>query len=300
MNFPANPEMRVILALSLLLTLPAPAQESPEKSAGELAYQMNCMACHQAELRLVGPSLVAIAETYPAEKKADFIAWAKEPGKKDPKLMQMPPMAHIPEETLASIHAYMLEAAVGKTEKKAGKQYAGYKEPVRELPYVVRAFLPDSSPASVGVVLKDNISVCWDTEACRFRYAWPGSKTRLRQGHTVVDLKAKPFYRETAEQLWSFAGDSKPRFRGYRLRDDGSPEFAYSIGDVEIREHIRNGEQSGSLVRHFTLAKPVDELVLNLEQDTSATVICDKGTRDGHILTLSGDDTQSFTLTISK
>ncbi|MCG8600942.1 MAG: cytochrome c [Verrucomicrobiales bacterium] len=273
---------------------------SAEQDAGKLAYQANCMACHQLELRLVGPSLAAIAATYPEEKRSEFIAWAKEPGKKDPRLMQMPPMAHIPEEMLAAIHGYMLEVGKGKKEKKAGKQYAGFKEPVRELPYVVRAFLPDTSPASVAVVLKDNISVCWDTEECRFRYAWEGSKTRLRQGHTVVELKTEPYYRETSESLWSLTGHDEPQFRGYHLRDDGSPEFAYTVGGIEVREGIHNGEEPGSFVRTFSLSKPVGQLVLNLGQDASARVVANKGQLKEGVLTLTGDDTQSFTLTISK
>lgn len=285
--------------LSVLLacegSLPLHAREQ-----GKLAYQANCMACHQVDVRLVGPSLATIAKTYPAEKRGEFISWAKAPGKKDPKLMQMPPMAHIPEETLAAIHGYMLEVGKDKEEKKAGKQYAGFKEPTRELPYVVRAFLPDTSPASVAVVLKDDISVCWDTEACRFRYAWEGSKTRLRQGHTVVDLKTEPYYRETSESLWSLTGHAEPQFLGYRLRDDGSPEFAYTIGGIEVREGIRNGAEPGSLVREFHLSRPVDKLVLNLAQNTSARIASDRGTREGDTLTLTGDDTQSFTLMISK
>lgn len=162
------PLLTIFLAL---LGRAAFAQEPPNESPGKQAYQANCMACHQVDLRLVGPSLVAIAATYPLEKQSEFIQWAKAPGKKDPKLLQMPPMAHIPEETLAEIQEFMLEAAKGKQEQKAGKQYGAFKEPARELPYVVRAFLPDASPASVAVVLKDDISVCWDTEDCRFRYA---------------------------------------------------------------------------------------------------------------------------------
>ncbi|MFD2255467.1 c-type cytochrome [Luteolibacter algae] len=278
----------------------ASAQEPPDEALGKEAYQANCMACHQADLRLVGPSLVAIAETYPLEKEAEFIQWAKAPGKKDPKLLQMPPMSHLPDETLAAIHKFMLGEAKGKTEQKAGSQYDTYKEPVRELPYVVRAFLPDASPASVAVVLKDGISLCWDTEACRFRYAWAGDKTRLRQGHTVVNLRQKPFYRESAPALWSFAGDDEPQFHGYRLHEDGTPEFAYSFGDIEIRERISNGAEAGSFVRHFTLSKPLEKLSLNLEQDSSARVSADKGELNNHTLTLTAGDTKSFTLTISK
>ena len=278
----------------------SPESEAAALEKGKLAYQVNCMACHMVETKLVGPSLVGVAETYPKERRAEFLAWAKEPGKKDPKLMQMPPMGHVPEETLANIHAYILDVSAGKKEVRGNSRFQSYKEPERELPYVVRGFMPDSSPASLGIVLKENISVCWDTEACRLRYIWPGDRTILKKGHTVADLRAEPFYRETADQLWSLASDEKPDFMGYRLKADGSPELAYRVGDLEIREHINNGAEPGMIVRQFTLSEEVEELKLNLEQDTKATVVADRGEFKNGTLTLKGSDTKSFTLTISK
>lgn len=115
-----------------------------------------------------------------------------------------------------------------------------------------------------------------------------------------MNLQGKPFYRESAPQLWSFVGDTKPQFHGYRLQKDGSPEFAYSIGNIEIRERISNGAEAGSFVRHFTLSQAKDELRLNLAQDSSARIVSDKGELKDQTLTLTGDDTKSFTLTISK
>lgn len=279
------------------------AEESNDASSiekGQAAFQINCMACHMVETKLVGPSLVGVAATYPAEKRDEFLAWAKDPGKKDPRLMQMPSMAHVPEETLANIHAYILDVSKGKKEVRGNNRFQSYKEPERELPYVVRGFMPDTSPASLGIVLKDNISVCWDTEACRLRYVWPGNRTVLKKGHTVADLKEEPFYRETSDQLWSLDADEKPEFLGYRLKPDGSPELAYRIGEVEIREHISNGDEPGTLTRQFTLSKPVDEVKLNLEQDTSAAVSADRGKLNNGTLTLIGADTKSFSLTITK
>lgn len=274
-------------------------QDAPEEEPGQLAYQMNCMACHLIETQVVGPSLVTVAATYPEEKRSEFIAWAKAPGKKDPRLLQMPPMAHIPEETLVSIHDYILKATVGKKEKRRSALFTPFKEPVRELPYVVRAFLPDSSPASVGVILKDDISLCWDTEACRFRYVWKGSETRLKGGHSVAKLKSEPYYREDADQLWSLEQNAKPEFHGYRLIG-GYPVFEYSIGEVNIAERITNGPAPGSFSREFTLSRPVPELKLTLNPTSEALVSSDKGEFADGILTLSGADTQSFTLTISR
>lgn len=276
---------------------PAHAEDAP---AGEIAYQQNCMACHLTDTLVVGPSLVSIAATYPEDKVNEFVAWAKNPGKKNPRLLQMPPMAHVPEETLIAIHNYILKTTEGKTESNSKPQFPGFKEPDRELPYVVRAFLPHTSPASVAIVLEDNISVCWDTESCRFRYAWSGSKTRLRQGHTVVKLEKEPFYREVSETLWISSEEKTPKFQGYKLRADGSPVLLYTIGSLKIHEHIANGAEENSFVRHFTVEGATDTLKLDLSQETEALVFADKGEQKDGILTLSREDATSFRITITR
>ncbi|MBK1875906.1 c-type cytochrome [Pelagicoccus mobilis] len=284
-----------LLALAGMTSL-LHAQNEPQIE-GQKEYQMNCAACHLVDTPSMGPSLFAIAKNYPAENKAEFIAWAKAPGKKDPALLQMPSMAHVGDEGLAKIHHYTLKATQGiKKEKK--KKFPNFKEPKRELPYVVRTFLPNTSPASAAIVLEGDISLCFDSEACRLRYAWTGSKTMLRGFRSPAALP-EPYYQETSPQLWSFANETKPESHGYRLVD-GVPEFHYSFGDIEIREKIANGPKPGSFVRSFTLSGISSPVTLDLSHIGNVSISSNKGKLKGDTLRLTASEAKSFSLTISQ
>lgn len=280
---------------NLLLILPLAAAEKVPSEAKQ-AFQTNCLACHNLDTQIVGPSLVTLTATYPAEIRADFLAWTKDPGKKDPNLIQMPSMAHLPDDTLVDIHKYILSVTEGVKEKKASARFPSFKEPDRPLPYVVRASMPDSSPASVAIILPNNLSVCWDAEACRFRYAYTGSKTDLGNTFVRPELPSKPFYRETAKKLFPFP--QKPRFLGYRLIDK-NPEFRYLFGALEIHELIAAGPMPDSITRSFTLSKELP-LTLDLSSQGKAILTSDKGTLKDGKLTLTAGEAKQFTLTISK
>ena len=80
--------MNPFLALIALSTLGLPLLAQDKTShPGEQAFKINCAACHLADVLVVGPSLVEVARNYPADKQADFITWAKTPGKKNLKLI---------------------------------------------------------------------------------------------------------------------------------------------------------------------------------------------------------------------
>ncbi|MFT6181189.1 MAG: cytochrome c551/c552 [Akkermansiaceae bacterium] len=286
--------MKFFVPIFLILPLSAVDKPAPP---GELAFQTNCTACHMLASVVVGPSMVSLAKTYPKEKREEFIAWAKEPGKKNTNMIQMPSMAHVPDADLGGIHDYILSATKGIKDKSGKALYQKFKEPKRPLPYVARASMPDSSPASVGVVLENGLSVCWDTEACRFRYAYVGDKTNLFSMWKPASLPNKPYYIETSEQL--FLVEGKPQFLGYRLVEK-DPEFRYSLGNYEISELVSAGAGKKSVTRKFTIANVSEPLVLDLSNEGKATLTSDKGTLKEGGLTLTADEAKSFTLTITK
>ena len=281
--------------LSLLFVLPAMAQDKV-LPAGEAKFKMNCSACHVLANVVVGPSLVTLAKSYPKEKRADFIKWAKVPGKKNPNMIQMPSMAHVPDGDLTEIHDYILSATKGIKNKSGKSLYPKFKEPKRELPYVVRASMPDSSPASVAVVLENGLSVCWDTEACRMRYIYVGEKTNLFSMWKPASLQNKPFYTETS-MIFSKI-DAKPQFLGYRLLEK-DPVFLYRLGPLEVSERISAGSEEGSVSRIFSVPN-TDGLTLDLSHEGKVTITSDKGTLKDHKLTLLPEEAKSFTLTITK
>lgn len=286
-----------LLLLALAGTTFSLHAQNDQALPGQKEYQLNCMACHLVDTPSTGPSLFTIAKHYPADKKAEFIEWAKNPGKKDPSLLQMPSMAHVGDEGLAKIHSYTL-AATAKIKKEKKKKFPSFKEPKRELPYVVRAFLPDSSPASAAIVLEDNISLCFDSETCQLRYAWNGNKTLLRGFRSPAKIP-EPYYISTSEKFWSFAGNTKPQSHGYRLIE-GYPEFHYSYGTIAIREKIENGKNARSFIRRFSLTGISQPVTLNLSHIGNVSISSDKGTIKGDTLRLSASQAKSFSLTISQ
>jgi len=289
--------LKILPIIGLLITPLSLNGQEELNLKGKAHYEMNCAACHLLNIRAVGPSLVKIAETYPSGQTNAFIQWAKNPGKKDPNMIQMPSMAHISEEALAGIHHYILQITPGKTEQRKRHHFPPFKEPKRELPYVVRAFLPQASPASIAVILKENISLCWDTEACRFRYAWPGSATKITGSREPANLP-QPFYQENAETLWSFSSKIKPQFLGYRLAEK-YPIFNYIFGEIEIREKISNGATAGSIVREFTLSGVKKPVSLNLSHLGDVSILSSKGVLQGNTLNLTAKQAKFFSLTIS-
>ncbi len=75
---------------------------------GEMSFKRSCSACHDVVLSSVGPSMVEIRKAYEGRPEA-IAAWAKAPGKKDPKLMQMPSFGHLDGKELADIADYILK-----------------------------------------------------------------------------------------------------------------------------------------------------------------------------------------------
>jgi cytochrome c551/c552 len=287
---------RFVLSFLVIVIIAHQSMSQTEKTRpGEIDYQINCMACHQIDTPTVGPSLVQIARNYPKNRLSGFIAWAQNPKKKDPSLIEMPSMLHIPESDLEKIHSYMLKVTEGVVEKK--RLYPQFVEPKRSLPYVVSAFLPNTSPASVAVILEGDISLCWDTEACCFRYAWIGSSTSLKGFREPANLP-DPFYVENAERLWSF-GQDRPQFLGYRLID-GYPELRYSFGDVEVREKIENGPSPLSFTRHFSIYGAKEVVSINLTHAGNVEIVTSKGEQKGSSFQLEASQPLSFAVTISK
>ena len=75
---------------------------------GKSLFNQACAACHAKEIPVAAPALNEIYQLF-KNNPAGIVAWAKAPGKKRPQYGQMPPMAHLGDDNLALIAAYMLE-----------------------------------------------------------------------------------------------------------------------------------------------------------------------------------------------
>lgn len=92
--------------------------ESLAPPNGRKLFMQTCAACHAVSKPTAAPALVEIAEIYKGNA-AGIVTWAKAPGKKRPQYGQMPPFAHLGDDALSLIAAYMLEsgAATGSGPK---------------------------------------------------------------------------------------------------------------------------------------------------------------------------------------
>lgn len=75
---------------------------------GKSIFNQICAACHAREKPTGAPALVEIYQLY-KDNPAGIVTWAKAPGKKRPQFGQMPSMAHLGEDQLNLVAAYMLE-----------------------------------------------------------------------------------------------------------------------------------------------------------------------------------------------
>ena len=151
----------VLVALVALLCIPSTSfsQGAPSRISakavvdqGKRLYEVNCKACHEASVVLVGPSLAEIAFLYRDNVKG-IVDWAIKPVKKRSHMIPMPPMAFVGQEKLQKISRYILGAMKGKEKKDTSK---GWKlsPPTGK---IQRLLMPDSGPASIAVNLGQDL-----------------------------------------------------------------------------------------------------------------------------------------------
>lgn len=220
-------------------------------------FQINCSACHFVDQMVVGPSLVEIAGLY-KNKPEDFVKWCIAPQHKREGAIEMPSMAHLGEDTLRSLHGYILKAAEGKTELKPADK-PQLDEPGKSRPQVQRMFLPDASPAAIAVAMPGSLSYCFDASECRLRYVWKGGFIDAKKywetnGSSLAKIDGDVIYREESRPIGSSnLGKPTLEFLGYRIEKDGLPTFLYRIDGTTVSETVRPLPDDAGISREFTL-----------------------------------------------
>jgi cytochrome c551/c552 len=280
---------RLLLLPCLLGALSAGAQQAGAGAIdGKSLYEQNCMACHLADQMVVGPSLVEISKLY-AKKPKEFLAWAAQPQKKRPGVIEMPSMAHLGEANLLAIREHMLQAAKGLKEKKANLADPVARPPRR--PEVQRIFLPNSGPAAIAVALPGDLSYCFDAGQCRLRSVWRGNFLNAwdywkGNGKTQVVRDGKVVWEAEAE-----TPEPAVKFLGYSVDKAGLPTFEYVRQGAKVRETIT--ADGKMLVRSFTVETD-HPLELPIDRDTVASA----GQRAKNLLRLTPAEARAFTLTL--
>lgn len=74
---------------------------------GEEVFNQNCAACHQRNVKLVGPPVLEMVKIYRNDPNG-LKAWIRNPGKKRDGYPQMPGFAQLPDKDLESLSKYIL------------------------------------------------------------------------------------------------------------------------------------------------------------------------------------------------
>ena len=269
-------------------------------------YQMNCLACHKVENKkppFVGPSLVEINHLYKNDLEG-FIKWCKVPGKKRKNAINMPSMAHLGDEKLSEIHAYIKKITAGKKwvpkEEVQEDKYKLSGAAVTQ-PRVQRMFMPNASPAAIAVTLDGKHSLCWDTLSCRLRYIWHGgfsdaSPHWQSKGNTLAPPVGEIYFTSKNKGASGFllGSDPKPKFEDYEMKNK-LPEFRYRLGQMLIKEGYSN--DNGAVRIDFTITNPPSELSYVLGDLEKAKLTHSKGKLEQGGLKLTAEEARSFSLT---
>ena len=297
----------LLLPLTTILYMASPTWAADQPHPGEKAFQMNCMACHQVQTGLVGPSLVEMSKLYPLTNESQFLEWTKNPGQKRQGAIEMPSMAHLGDDVLRDVHKYILLKAEGKKEIKPKKTDPFKDSPsYNKYPRVERLFIDGSGPASIAILPSKDIGAVWDAGQGRLRFisksqfdAWGDWEKGGRGQGTFV---GKVDYRETGDHLLSIAQDKVYDFKGYKLVN-GLPVFRYHFGDVSLEESVTLHPQKDGIIRSFETSGLTAPLVLNLSSEGSAKVTVESGgvaksiSEEG-LVTLSPGEAAAFNITV--
>ena len=278
---------RLLILSCVCLTLQTLAQR-PEAPDGKSLYEQNCMACHLADQMIVGPSLIEISKLY-AKKPKEFLAWAEQPQKKRPGVIEMPSMGHLGEANLLAIRAYMIEASKGLKEKKP-LLTDPVGRPARR-PEVQRIFMPNSGPAAIAVALPGDLAYCFDAGQCRLRSVWRGNFLNAwdywkGNGKAKVTMDGKVAWETEAE-----SPEPAVKFLGYSVDKAGLPTFEYVRQGAKFQETIT--ATGLTLIRSFVV-ETTGPIELPLDHDTVASA----GQRTKNLLRLTPAEARAFTLTL--
>lgn len=160
-----------------------------------------------------------------------------------------------------------------------------------------RAFMPNSGPASIAVLLPGGVAYCWDAGAGRFRYAWTGGYMTMPRAaeRGLATLEGPVFYTEPEYPLrLGTAPGGEPKridYKGFVLDAQSIPEFATVVDGVTVRERaeVRNGR----LVRRFRTS---GEATVWFAIPAAGGVTATGGTREGSYFKFSGASAREFTI----
>jgi azurin len=180
--------------------------------------------------------------------------------------------------------------------------------PYKEIPpYLYRAFVEDSGPATIAVRLPENLSYFWDAGNCRLRYATEGGFLDMKElwaGHRQAVAKnlGTVFYRDKTEyplRIGSPGNIPEVQFKGYKLINR-YPEFHYLINGIDVYELIRQKTDGTGLLRTFRIPKANQLVWFVFSPDDGVDYSFSGGKLTGERLKLSPLEARQVTVIMTK
>lgn len=130
-----------------------------------------------------------------------------------------------------------------------------------ERPIILRTFMKDVGTHAIAVGYPQGVHVAFDALHGRLALAWRG---RFIDAESTWADRFSPFTSPLSEERFIFPEgpavvmpEAEMQFRGYRLDDDGSPTFTYSLmtsnDTVQVEEHI-SIRDDGKILRRFSIS----------------------------------------------
>lgn len=152
-----------------------------------------------------------------------------------------------------------------------------YALAVEDRPIVFRTFMKDVGPRAIACGFPEQVHYAFDAGRCAVRLVWTGRFLGAQgawaaRGGSETNPDSEPAWISPDRPVFSVIGagvpvPAEPQFRGYRLADDGRPDFLYSLHAdgalIEVTERTaprRRGDEV-SLLRRFELTGPPGTVV---------------------------------------
>lgn len=174
-------------------------------------------------------------------------------------------------------------------------------------PYLYHTFVDGVGPSAIAVHLPNDISYCWDADACRLQIAWKGGfldMDDLWEGHFDASAKVLGdiFFRDNTDfplRMNEAATVPTIKYKGYRLIEK-YPEFNYTINGVEVYELIRPKPDGYGLIRDFRIPNANTSIwFFTNYNDESIEYEFSSGSFNKNKLRLSPAEAKKFTITMT-
>lgn len=174
-------------------------------------------------------------------------------------------------------------------------------------PYLYHTFIDGAGPSAIAVNLPNDLSYCWDADACRLQMAWKGGfvdMSDIWEGHFDASAKVTGdiFFRDNTDfplRMNESASVPTVKYKGYRLIEK-YPEFHYTINGTDVYELIHPKDDGYGLIRQFHIPRATTAIwFFANNNDESIEYNSSAGSFSKNKLKLSPSQAKKFSITMT-